>query len=175
MNFITRNTAATMVCTFASGITFAGPTRGSANLHLLALAALVTATPARADPPASADLQVTISGLRSTKGQVMMCLTRRSQKQFLKCADDPSHVTKVLKASAAGRVDFRLPPGEYSLLLVHDENGNGRMDKMMGMPREGFGFSRNAPLHMGPPRYEDVHFTVAPGRNSQAIKVRYML
>lgn len=105
----------------------------------------------------------------------MLCLTKRSQEHFLKCADDPAHVTKIVKASEAGRIDLKLPPGEYSLLLVHDENGNGRMDKMMGMPREGFGFSRNAPLRMGPPRYEDVHFKVTPGHNEQAVKVRYML
>ena len=56
-----------------------------------------------------------------------------------------------------------MAPGDYSLLVIHDENRNGKLDKMLGMPREGFGFSRNPAIRMGPPRYGDVRFAVPPG------------
>jgi uncharacterized protein (DUF2141 family) len=39
-------------------------------------------------------------------------------------------------------------PGRYAVALFHDENANGRMDKMLMMPREGFGFSRDAPIRL---------------------------
>ena len=45
---------------------------------------------------------------------------------------------------------------------------------MLGMPREGFGFSRNPALRMGPPHYGDVQFAVA-GRSHQAVKLKYLL
>ena len=44
-----------------------------------------------------------------------------------------------------------VPPGTYAIALLHDENGNGRADRVLMVPREGFGFSRNAPVRMGPP------------------------
>jgi uncharacterized protein (DUF2141 family) len=129
-----------------------------------------------AQQSATADLDISIGGLRNSNGTLMMCLTRRPQQQFLACAQDPARKTMTVRVAAMKRIAFHgLEPGEYSLLVVHDENGNGKMDKTMGIPREGFGFSRNPAIRMGPPRYQDVHFTVHAGRSSQAIKLKYLL
>ncbi len=85
-------------------------------------------------------------------------------------------MTKVVSAKAAASIRLDgLKPGDYSLLLIHDENGNGKLDKMMAMPREGFGFSRNPAIRMGPPSYGDVHFRVPAGHSAQSVKVRYLL
>ncbi len=78
------------------------------------------------------------------------------------------------KAAGSIRIDG-LKPGSYSLLLIHDENANGKLDKMMAMPREGFGFSRNPAIRMGPPHYGDVHFRLPAGHSAQTVKVRYLL
>ena len=43
------------------------------------------------------------------------------------------------------------------------------------MPREGYGFSRDAPVRMGPPSFEQAAFEVGPARVSQTIRMRYML
>jgi uncharacterized protein (DUF2141 family) len=105
----------------------------------------------------------------------MLCLTSRTQKAFLQCAEDPERLTRVIKASGPGTAEFHLRPGDYSLLVIHDENGNGKLDTMMGIPREGFGFSRNPPLRMGPPHYRDVHFAVPAGQSSHTIHLKYLL
>ena len=129
-----------------------------------------------AAPRADAELQVSVNGLHSTKGQVMLCLTRRTQQAFLECGQDPARAAQIVNASAAQRIEFRgLVPGEYSLLVVHDENGNGKLDTMMAIPREGFGFSRNPAIRMGPPRYKDVHFAVPEGQSHQLIRIKYLL
>lgn len=125
-------------------------------------------------PPA--ELVVSIAGLRNAKGAIMLCLTKRTQKAYLTCSMDPARVTRIVAANEAKRIDFKgLAPGEYSLLVIHDENSNGKLDKMFGMPREGFGFSRNPAIRMGPPHYADVHFAVPTGRSVQAIKLKYLL
>ncbi len=105
----------------------------------------------------------------------MLCLTQRGKSQYLACAKDPARVTRVVPSDKAGaiRIDG-LAPGQYALLVIHDENRNGKLDTMLGMPREGFGFSRNPALRMGPPRYGDVHFTIE-GRSKQAVKLKYLL
>ena len=68
-----------------------------------------------------------------------------------------------------------IAPGSYALSVIHDENANGRLDRYMALPREGFGFSRNPRIRFGPPRYEEVRFEVGAGRVRQAVRLRYLL
>lgn len=129
-----------------------------------------------ASPPPTADLDIAISGLRNQHGAVMLCLTRRGADAFLDCASDPARITRII-ASSTATATIRiadLAPGEYALLVIHDENRNGKLDTMFGMPREGFGFSRNPATRLGPPRYADVRFALSV-HSSQAIKLKYLL
>jgi uncharacterized protein (DUF2141 family) len=66
-------------------------------------------------------------------------------------------------------------PGRYAVALFHDENANGRMDKMLMMPREGFGFSRDAPIRFGPPRFSAAAFTLGETQLTTSIRMRYLL
>ncbi|MBL4858826.1 MAG: DUF2141 domain-containing protein, partial [Erythrobacter sp.] len=67
-------------------------------------------------------------------------------------------------------------PGRYAIALLHDENSNGKADRALGMmPKEGFGFSRDAPVRMGPPAFSDAVFEMTGEDRSMAIKMRYML
>ncbi|MFM9936478.1 MAG: DUF2141 domain-containing protein, partial [Novosphingobium sp.] len=59
--------------------------------------------------------------------------------------------------------------------LFHDENGNGRMDKMLMVPREGYGFSRDAPIQFGPPKFGAASFPVGIAQVHTEIHVRYLL
>ena len=45
----------------------------------------------------------------------------------------------------------------------------------MMMPREGFGFSRDAPLQFGPPKFAAASFAVGNTQVRTSIKVRYIL
>jgi uncharacterized protein (DUF2141 family) len=138
---------------------------------LLAVAIMSTA----ASPPPTAELEVIVSGLRNGRGVVMLCLTRRGAEHFLDCAHDPARITRIVPNGAAGAIRIGgIAPGDYALLVIHDENRNGRLDKMMGIPREGFGFSRNPALRMGPPHYRDVRFALA-GRMRQSVRLSYLL
>ena len=138
----------------------------------LALAALASIA---ASPPPSAELEIAISGLRNQSGAVMLCLTQRGERHYLACAKDPARIERVVPSNAAGAIRIAgVEPGVYTLLVIHDENRNGKLDKMLGVPREGFGFSRNPALRMGPPHYGDVHFAVA-GHSQQAVKLKYLL
>ncbi len=42
------------------------------------------------------------------------------------------------------------------------------------MPREGFGFSRDAPVRFGPPRFDAAAFVVADVAIHQTVRMRYM-
>ncbi|MCY7398437.1 MAG: DUF2141 domain-containing protein [Sphingomonas bacterium] len=151
----------------------ATPRRRSRGRRLgLAFAALASIA---ASPPPSAELDIAISGLRNQSGAVMLCLTQRGEAQYFDCAKDPARIERVVPSGEAGEIRIAgLAPGRYALLVVHDENRNGKLDKMLGLPREGFGFSRNPAIRMGPPAYGSVQFAVA-GHSRQAVKVKYLL
>lgn len=122
----------------------------------------------------AADVDVTVTGLRSNHGQVLACLTARPQT-FPDCDKDPQAFRRIVPAQTTVRIDFGMvPEGRYAIALVHDENGNGRLDTRMMMPIEGFGFSRNAPVRLGPPSFGSAAFEVEPATEHQTIKMRYM-
>ncbi len=55
-----------------------------------------------------------------------------------------------------------VPPGVYAAQAFHDENDNGKLERsLLGLPREAMGFSNDAPMRMGPPRFESAAFTVS--------------
>lgn len=147
--------------------------RPGAGAKLIAAGAALALLPGATT---ASELTVTVSGLRSDHGVVRACLTS-DPKRFPRCVGDPSAHRLVAPADAAGTLSFRnVAPGRYAVALLHDENGNGKADRALSMiPKEGFGFSRDAPVRMGPPKFSDAAFTLAAGASVQAIRMRYML
>jgi uncharacterized protein (DUF2141 family) len=137
---------------------------GTAAVSVAAIAAAPTAS-----------VTITVTGLRNAHGSVMACMTAEP-RAFPDCKVDPAARFIVVPA-ANGPVTLGfagVAPGTYAVSLFHDENGNGRLDKMMMLPREGFGFSRNAPVRFGPPRFPAAAFAVQAAQVNEAIRIRYM-
>ena len=131
---------------------------------------------AGATPPPQ-DVSVLVTGLRSNRGQVMACLTADAAR-FPDCGKDPAAAKLAVPVRAGGSLmlDFgAVPPGHYAVSIFHDENGNGKLDKMLMLPSEGFGFSRDAPVRMGPPKFDAAAFDVTTQDVRQTIRMRYML
>ena len=119
-------------------------------------------------------VSATVTGLRSEKGQVLACLTAQPET-FPECQNDPDARSLVVAAAPVVALDFGpVRPGRYAIALIHDENGNGRLDKRLMMPREGFGFSRDAPVSLGPPRFAAAAFTVDGTDSHKSIRMRYL-
>jgi len=139
---------------------------------LLATPAAQASAPAE---PATGAIDIKIEGLRSTKGMVRVCLTKVAAL-FLKCDEDPASLRASVPAVHGAQLHFTdVAPGDYALVVLHDENGNRKVDKMLGIPREGVGFSRNPVLIVGPPSFAAVRFAVAGGHVAQLVKLRYFL
>ena len=144
---------------------------------VLALAGL-TALPllAAAGEPAGTSVTVEVTGLRSTEGVVRACMTSHPDR-FPRCRGDANAYGLVVPAGRSVTLEFAgVAPGRYAIALLHDENGNGKADRALSlMPREGYGFSRDAPVRMGPPSFEQAAFDVGAARVRQTIRMRYML
>jgi len=127
---------------------------------------------AGAAAPGSVDAGVT--GLRSAKGQVLVCLTMQPT-HFPDCQDDPQARRLTVPATRAHDLRFAdLPSGDYAIALVHDENGNNKLDTLFGVPREGFGFSRNPAIRFGAPKFAAARFSVTSGTVGETVRVKYI-
>jgi uncharacterized protein (DUF2141 family) len=123
----------------------------------------------------TSSLSVSIGGLRSTKGNVLICLTN-APKHFPNCDKDPASHKLTIAAAHAARISFDgVAPGTYALALIHDENANGKLDTRLVIPREGFGFSRNPTITFGAPKFSSAQFGVGTVDSVQSVKMKYML
>lgn len=140
-----------------------------------AFLALIAGMMLTAAAPGQATVSVTVTGLRSAKGKVLACLTTR-EDAFPDCEKDPLARKLTVPAATEVHLDFGpVPGGRYAVSLIHDENANGKLDTRLMIPREGYGFSNDAPVRMGPPRFERAAFTVEGEPVHLAIRMRYLL
>lgn len=154
---------------------FISLTRPLKLLALTPLALTLLSMPALSGAAApGGNVTVTVTGLRSAKGKVLACLTAQP-KAFPDCDKDPAARAATVSAGTQVTLDFgHVPAGRYAISLFHDENGNGRMDKNLMLPREGYGFSRDAPVRFGPPSFKAAAFQVEGADTHQTIRMRYM-
>lgn len=140
-------------------------------------ATLIALLPAPlAAQPAPGSMVVTVTHLRVPHGQILACLVATA-RAFPDCSRDPAAHKLIVKVEGPSAVlDFgHVPPGTWAIAVIHDENGNGRMDKTLMMPKEGYGFSRDAPVRFGPPRFAAAAFPIGDAAPAHmAIRMRYM-
>lgn len=134
-----------------------------------ALAALLAGI---AVPTAAADLTIAVDDVRNARGHVHVDVCPRDR--FLK--DDCPYTGEA--AAEAGTTMIRIrgvPPGEYAIQAFHDENDNHRVDRaLFGIPREGVAFSHDAPIVLGPPKWDAARFPVE-GDALLRMRMRYFL
>jgi uncharacterized protein (DUF2141 family) len=140
-----------------------------------AAAALVlfTLTSAAAQS-ANATLQITITKIKSDKGVIRLALCP-PDAGFPDCKD------KVVRSAAltisggtASTTLTGLAPGKYAISVFHDANSNGKLDTALGIPKEGYGFSRNPGFKPRAPKFSEAGIEVS-GNDSAAISLRYIL
>jgi uncharacterized protein (DUF2141 family) len=123
-----------------------------------------------ADDHTLCEITVSVRGLRNSEGRVLALLFA-SENGF------PGEVvrarararTAALSGGRATIVFSDVPVGTYAAAVVHDENGNGKLDtNFLGIPDEGVGASNRARERPGPPRWGDAKFEVRGDTVTQA-------
>ena len=138
------------------------------------LATLLIALPLLSATTPGASILVDVTAIRSTRGIIQACLTR-NPTHFPDCKADPAALRRSVPA-AARQIRFDdIPAGRYALAIIHDENANRKLDTFAGIPREGFGFSRNPVVRFGPPRFDKVSIELPPGFTRTSVRMQYLL
>ena len=133
--------------------------------HSVGIVALAIGAPVVAS---AADLTIEVAGLRNAAGTVYAAVC--TEDQFLQpaCTYFGSAPAGFGVITVAG-----VPPGTYAVQVVHDENDNRTLDRPGFLPTEGMGFSRDAPMRMGPPRFADAAFELGAAGAVVPLTMRY--
>lgn len=118
----------------------------------------------------SGKLTVKINCLRSDAGSVMALLYNQAPM-----AQEPYMIQTGSITNGQSVVTFAdLPYGEYSILAVHDENGNSTVDMVGDVPGEGVGYSNSSAPPAGPPDFEFCKFRFDSADETESISVHYI-
>jgi len=127
-----------------------------------------------ADDPAVGRIEVLIDNVRSADGVVGVALF--NAKKGFPDKNALAFQGRSIPANSRCEVVFEnVPYGVYAVSVLHDENGNGKMDKgLFGIPKEGFGTSNNPETKMGPPSFSDSRFDLASKELTLNIGMKYL-
>mgnify|MGYP002778230153 CR=1 FL=1 len=123
----------------------------------------------------SGNLTVEIDSFRNREGQVCASLFASSQ-------GFPNNRKNVVQrqchkiTSVPLTVNFRnLKAGNYAVAIIHDTNGDGTLNRNdIGMPIEGYGFSRNPEIRTAAPKFNDAAVFIAGPNTSVQVQLKYL-
>lgn len=107
---------------------------------------------------AQSKIVVTVTNLVNDKGSCKACLFNNASSfagngTAIKCIDIP------IKNKTAATVFNEVPKGIYAIAVFHDENNNNKMDKnFLGIPKEGYGASKNKLPFASAPSFKENKF-----------------
>lgn len=127
------------------------------------------------DTTTPAKIQVTVEKVRSSNGLITAVLYDDNPKTFLK---EGARLDRIRVDALEGETVLCLEApaaGRYSVTLYHDENGNKKFDQdFIGVPTEGYGFSRNPGFRLGKPDVEETLFSLDGEPVSLRISLLYL-
>jgi uncharacterized protein (DUF2141 family) len=140
------------------------------SMQRLLLAALFAAafSAHAADP---APLTVTITDVRNADGHLFVAVESTEAGWNFK-AESAAQTKLAANKGEVTHVFEGLPPGKYAVMVIHDENENGKLDSnFLGIPSEGYGFSQN-PRVMRRAHFDEALFDLPAGGTAVQIKLR---
>jgi uncharacterized protein (DUF2141 family) len=118
-------------------------------------------------------ITINVGNVRNNRGRVVVDIC--PQSQFLGDAC-PYHGQAQARTGTTTVVVPDVPAGQFAVQAFHDENGNGEVDRgLFGIPKEGIGFSRNARIGLGPPKWRDAVFAHGAQPATLSFNLRYFM
>lgn len=145
------------------------------STSLLLMASVINMiTLSSAKAMSNSTLIVTINGLRNQQGQVCFGL-------FSDAQGFPSNRSRAMEVRCLSAKDTpltvtfnNLNAGIYAVTVFHDANGDGTLNRgFLGIPKEGFGFSRNPRIGTSPPSFKKAAVAITDQTTEIQIQLKY--
>lgn len=101
-------------------------------------------------------LRIHVDGLRNSAGVVGAAIFRSADGWPEDMNKSFHHWPTPIEAGSrqVTAVIEDVPPGEYGVVTIHDENKNRKLDRnFIGIPKEGFGFANNPHVGLSAPAF----------------------
>ena len=116
----------------------------------------------------TAALTVTVTGLDSDDGQIMVGLY--DTESGFETEQEFMGQTKTVSGDSVSLTFDDLPVGRYAVKVFHDEDSDNALDtNVLGIPSEPYGFSNNASDPFSAPEWSEAEFMLPRGRMTQTI------
>ncbi|WP_005032869.1 DUF2141 domain-containing protein [Holophaga foetida] len=120
------------------------------------------------------DVTINIKGLKSSKGQVIVGYWTKADGFLDKMEKVAAKQAAQISGNAATVVFRNVAPGVCAFNLIHDENGNGKMDtNFIGIPKEGFGCTNDPRPKMRAPKFDEAKVNVGAAGAAYTINAAY--
>jgi uncharacterized protein (DUF2141 family) len=124
-----------------------------------------------AAPAHAASVEVAVGNVRSALGHVLVAICTKDV--FLTAACQVRRSVPSVQGTTVVRFED-VPPGDYAAQAFLDEYDWGEVRRdMLGFPENGIGFSNDAPMRFGPPKWDDAHFAVGATPVRVSLNLKY--
>ena len=125
--------------------------------------------------PSCPGIHVTILDIRNSNGTVDCALFDGPKGFPVDVMRSAMRFVAMKVPDTLARCDFEnIPSGTYALVVVHDENMNGKLDtRWPGIPTEGYGFSNDAKASFAAPPFSAASFIYDGQTLDLTIRLRY--
>jgi len=122
---------------------------------------------------ARSTITVRIEGLRHDRGTIYVAL-HENKRTFDEKKGQVAGALVRSRNRGAVVVFEDVVPGKYAVAFFQDENGNGKLDtSLLGVPTEGFGFSKDAMGTLGPPTFDAAALSIPAGPVTVVMHAKY--
>jgi len=113
-----------------------------------------------------------ISNIRNDKGVCQVCLYNNATS-FNGNGGTPVQCVQSAVKNGISEAQFEhVPAGVYAIMVFHDANSNKKLDQnFLGIPKEGYGASRNKLPFASAPSYDGNKFSV-PDKTTTTLRIR---
>ncbi len=118
----------------------------------------------------NAKLIVEATAMHNAVGEVAFTVYPDDKKRFLAKG---GKLARARVSAASPRACFWLKPGHYAIAQYHDENSDHDFNRTLFAPKEGFGFSNDAPTSIGLPSFDAVRTALPATGTVVRMKMRY--
>lgn len=102
-----------------------------------------------------------VTNLKSDNGVCRACLFNNQASYEGKTSKPFQCISGLIKAQNAKMKFSNISSGTYAIFVYHDANNNNKMDRnFIGIPKEGYGASKNNLPYASAPAFNENQFTI---------------
>ena len=124
----------------------------------------------------SQTMDITVTNIRSTKGKIAVLIFTNDKDFKANKASETLIFDKTDMKDKTCKISIPYKSGVYGISICDDESGNGKMDyNLVGVPKEGFGFSNFLLKKLVRPAFSDFSFELKANETTAIIvEIKYL-